>query len=521
MSTIKRGSAVITLIVTCLGAFMILLDGAIVALALPSIQASLNAKLADLQWTISAYTLPFAALLLTAGTLGDRFGRKRLFMVGLVLFLLGSVACGFAPTLGWLIAGRVLQGVGAAALSPGSLSVLAAAFPDPRGRAKAIGIWSGVSGIALAAGPLVGGLLIHVAGWPSIFFVNLPVGIIALALGWRGLAESRNPNAQGIDLLGQLLVIAGLTCLIMGLIESSSLGWDSPTILGLFVGAVVCLSAFVLVESRVREPMLPLYLFSNRVFSLANIATLLLGFVILGVVFFLAQFFQVVQGSTALEAGLRTLPITVGTFLVAPLSGQIAARQGPRLPTILGALLGGTALFLLIGLEPNTSYATLWWKLGMVGVGIGLMFAPLTSAVLSATPSNRAGLGSSMVSTSRQIGTTLGVAVLGAFVLQQFARNIVSQLVQRGVPAPISSTIASKIASAGAQASQVPLTQQLPLSPEALHQAINQAFVDALHGSFLISSIALFATALLVALFFPRVQSESVMVTSREAESAL
>src|SRR5690348_17029956 len=207
MSEVYRTNKVITLIVTCFGLFMVLLDASIVNVALPTIQVDLHANLSDLQWVIDAYTLPLAALMLTAGTLGDRFGRKRLFLAGLVLFVFGSLLCGFAPALGWLLFGRVVQGVGAAALMPGSLSVLAAAFPEPRERAQAIGIWAGISGVALAAGPLVGGVLIQLASWPAIFFVNLPVGLLALALGWPLLAESRNPNAQRIDLPGQLLVI--------------------------------------------------------------------------------------------------------------------------------------------------------------------------------------------------------------------------------------------------------------------------------------------------------------------------
>ncbi len=281
MSTTPRASKVITLVVTCLGFFMVLLDTSIVTVALPTIQVDLHTHLSDLQWVVDAYTLPFAALLLTAGTLGDRYGRKRLFLVGLVLFLLGSTLCGFAPTLGWFLFGRVVQGVGGAALSPGSLSVLVAAFPEPRERAQAIGIWSGISGLALAAGPLLGGLLIQIASWPAIFFVNLPVGLVALALGWPLLAESRNPTAQKIDLPGQALVIAGLTCLITALIEGSSQGWTSPLILGLFSGSGVLLAAFLLVEARVREPLLPLRLFVNRVFLVANVAALIVGFAIL------------------------------------------------------------------------------------------------------------------------------------------------------------------------------------------------------------------------------------------------
>jgi EmrB/QacA subfamily drug resistance transporter len=499
MSTTHRGSQVMTLIVACLGLFMVFLDASIVNVALPTMQTDLHAQLSDLQWVVDAYTLPFAALMLTAGTLGDRFGRKRLFLAGLVLFLLGSLLCGVAPTLGWLLFGRAVQGTGAAALSPGSLAVLVAAFPEPRQRAQAIGLWAGISGVGLAAGPLVGGVLIQISSWPAIFFVNLPVGIVALALGWSRLSESRNPHAQRIDLPGQVLVTGALVCLIMALIESSSQGWTSALILGLFSGAAVCLAAFLLVEARVREPMLPLRLFANRVFSVANVAGLLLGFAMLGTFFFITQFLQSVQGYTPLESGLRTLPTTMGIFLIAPLAGMLTARLGPRLPIVLGALLAASALFLLLRLEPDSSYASIWWNFGLFGIGIGLMLSPLTAAVLSATPPQLAGLGSSVNNTSRQVGFSLGAAVLGTFVLQQFSSNIASQLTQRGVPASLGATIASKIATAGAQASQVRLPGRLSLPPAALHQAINQAFVDALHGSYLISGVGLLVAAVLVA----------------------
>ena len=525
MSEVLRTNRVITLIVTCLGNFMVLLDTTIIVTALPTIQSHLHTNLSDLQWVTDAFTLSFAALLLTGGTLGDRFGRKRLFLAGMVLFLLGSMFCGFAPTLGWLLFGRVVQGVGAAALAPGSLSVLASAFPEPRERAQAIGIWAGVSGLGLAIGPLAGGWLIQIASWPAIFFVNLPVGILALALGVPLLAESRNPNARHIDLPGQVLVTGTLVFLVMALIEGSSQGWTSPLILGLFSGSAVLLAAFLLVEVRVREPMVPLSLFGNRVFSVANVAGLLLFFAMLGTFFFVTQFFQAVQGYTPLESGLRTLPTTMGIFLIAPFAGLLTARIGPRLPIVLGGLLAGGALILTMRLmEPNSSYATLWWDLGLVGIGFGLMLSPLTAAALSATPPTRAGLGSSMINTSRQVGGTLGIAVLGAFVLQQFSSNIASQLNQRGVPGQISATIANKIAAAGAQASQVPLPGRLPLPSAALHQSINQAFVGALHGSFLIAGIALLVAAVLVAFFLqqqPATRTSVESVGLREATEAL
>jgi EmrB/QacA subfamily drug resistance transporter len=526
MSEVLRTNRVITLIVTCLGSFMVLLDTTIIVTALPTIQSHLHTNLSDLQWAADAFTLSFAALLLTGGTLGDRFGRKRLFLAGMVLFLLGSMFCGFAPTLGWLLFGRVVQGVGAAALAPGSLSVLASAFPEPRERAQAIGIWAGVSGLGLAIGPLAGGWLIQIASWPAIFFVNLPVGILALALGVPLLAESRNPNARRIDLPGQVLVTGTLVFLVMALIEGSSQGWTSPLILGLFSGSAVLLAAFLLVEVRVREPMVPLSLFGNRVFSVANVASAVLGFAIVGTLFFLVQFLQNVQGYTTFEAGLRTLPASVGTIAVAPFAGQLTARIGPRLPIVLGALLAATSLFLVTTtLQPDTSYATLWWQIALFGIGCGFVLTPLATAVLSATPPQRSGLGSSILNTCRTVGITLGVAVLGAFVLQQFPGNIASQLTQRGLSDSVSATIAEKIAAAGAGASQAPQLGHLPLPPAVLHQAISQAFVDSIHGTFLISAIGLLVAALLVAFLFPSKQRATKMsvesVGLREAAESL
>ena len=506
---------VITLVVTCLGSFMVLLDSSIVVTALPTIQDSFHANLSDLQWAVDAFTLSFAALMLTGGTLGDRFGRKRFFLIGLVLFLLGSLLCGWAPALGWLLFGRAVQGMGAAALAPGSLSVLAAAFSEPRGRAQAIGLWAGVSGLGLAVGPLAAGWLIHIASWPAIFYVNLPVGLFVLLLSLPGLAESRDPQARRIDLPGQVLITGSLFCLVMALIEGSAAGWTSPLIRGLFACSVAGLSAFLLVEARVREPMLPLHLFADRVFWVANVTSVVLGFAMMGTLFFLVQFLQDVQRYSAFEAGLRTLPASVGIFAVAPFAGRLTARRGPCLPIVLGALSCTGSLVLLLGLSPDTSYAILGWQMGLFGIGCGLMISPLAAAVLSATPQDRSGLGSSILNTGRQVGITLGVAALGAFILQQFPGNIAYQLTQAGVPGAVSATIAKRIAVAGAGAGQISSLGHLPLSPVVFHQTISQAFVNTLKGTFLISAFSLLTVALLVA-FLLR-QKQPATRTSAEA----
>lgn len=517
-----RARKLATLAITCIGLFMVLLDMTIVNVALPTIQSSLNASLSDLQWVVDAYTLPFAALLLTAGTLGDRYGRKRMFLVGLVVFTLGSALCGFAPSLGVLIAGRILQGFGGAALSPGSLSLLAAAFPDPRERTQAIGIWAGISGLALAAGPLAGGLLIQVSSWPAIFFVNLPIGALAFIFGWRILAESRNPNARKLDVPGQVLVIGSLAGLTYALIEGEAKGWTSPLILGLFIGAGVFLIAFLVVEARSGEPLLPLQLFKSVTFSAANTAAVLLGFALLATTFFMSQYFQEVQGNSALGSGVRTLPATIGTFLVAPLAGQLAARFGSRVPITLGGLIGGAGLLLFTRLNPTTEYANIWWDMAMFGVGIGLMISPLTAAVLSSTPPERAGLGSSMVNTSRQIGAVFGIALLGALVEHQFSSNLISNLTGLGVPATVSGKIADTIASAGADAGKVQFPGSLPIAPATLRLTIGQSFTDALHVSFAAAGVALLLAALLSVVFLKQPKrAATAEAEPADAEGAL
>ncbi|GHO47997.1 MFS transporter [Ktedonospora formicarum] len=508
MGKVRRTNKVVTLIVACLGSFMIQLDNSIIILALPKIQASLHTSLSGLQWTIDAYTLILAALMLTGGTLGDRFGRKRFFLIGLALFTIGSALCGFASTLSWLLFGRVVQGVGAAALTTNSLALLAVAFPEAKERAQAIGLFTGLSGVAVSVGPLIGGVLTQIGNWPTIFFVNVPIGLLTLLLALPSLPESRDPNARRIDLPGQVLVIAGLTCLVTALIESSSAGWTSPLILALIALAVVFLVAFIFVEARVREPLVPLQLFGIRVFTAANLLTLILSCGTVGPVFFLAQYFQEVQGHSVLEAALCTLPISIGVFMTAPLAGRLAARFGVRLPIVVGGLIYGCSMLLLTRLEPDSPYISVWWILGMAGIGFGLCLSPLAAAVLSATPPQRAGLGSSLFNANRQVGLTLSIAVLGTIVLQQFPTNITGQLIGRGVPASMSEDIAHKVAAAGGQASHSAALGQLPITPSALQQALNQAFVDSLHVMFFIAGIAVFAVAIMAAVLLRQTRRE-------------
>jgi DHA2 family methylenomycin A resistance protein-like MFS transporter len=399
---------------------MVMLDNTVVNVALPSIQRELEAEVSGLALVLDAYILVFASLLLTAGSLGDRYGRRRVFRIGLVVFTASSALCGLAPSLPALVAGRALQAVGAAALLPSSLAILTAAFPDPRERVQAIGLWSGVSAMALAAGPVVGGLLTDALGWRWVFYVNLPVGVAAFVVAGRVVAESRDPGARRLDLPGLLLGSLGLAGVTLGLIESNQRGWGSPEIVGPLAVGVALLAAFGIAEGRRRQPMLSLRLFRDRAFSTANAVVLLAGFALLGFVFFNTLYFQAVQGWSPLQAGLRSLPNTLAVVVSAPLAGRLASRYGYRVPVGAGLLLAAAALWALTGIEVGTPYTQLWWKLAMLGAGLGLSISPATAAGVAAMPGAQAGVASAVITTSRQVGGALGVAVLGAVAAARY-----------------------------------------------------------------------------------------------------
>ncbi|MFF4257820.1 MFS transporter [Streptomyces sp. NPDC001663] len=404
------------LVVTCLGQFMVLLDNTIVGAALPDMQHRLDAGLTGLQWIVDAYVLLVAMLLLSGGVFADRFGRKRVYLSGVAVFTAASVLCSLAPSVGWLVAGRVLQGVGAAALSPASLALLVAARPAPQERVRAIGLWAGLSGIGLAAGPVAGGVLAQAFGWPAIFLVNVPIGVVLLVAGRRVLEESRNPDARALDFPGTILSVLGVGTLAYALIEGGSRGWTSPVILGGFAAAAVLLAAFVAVERRHPAPMLPPGLFRLRLFTVSNSAMIVVGFALMGSSFFFSQFFVYVQGSSILRAGLQTLPATLAMVVVSPFAGRLAARYGYRSVVTSGLALAGLGLLALGGVHADTGYANVWWRLATVGVGFALTMSPLTGAAIQAVDPQEGGLASGISSTTRQIGAVLGVAVLGAVV---------------------------------------------------------------------------------------------------------
>jgi EmrB/QacA subfamily drug resistance transporter len=402
-----------TLFAMCFALFMIMLDNTIVNVALPSIQRALNASPQSLEWTINAYVLTFAALILLGGKLGDRFGRKRIFLVGLGVFTAASAACALAQTDGQLIAARTVQGVGGAMLNPLSLSILVSAFPR-RELPTAIGIWAGISGLGIAIGPLLGGFLVEHASWSAVFWVNVPVGVIGAAVAAWAVRESRDTTARSLDIVGTVLVTAGLFALTWGFIRTSSHSWGSPQVAGLLAAAAVLLALFLFWESRVSDPMLPLRFFRVPAFAVSSIVVLLVGFALFGVVYFITLYFQNVQGYSPLGAGLRSLPVTMMIMLVGPGAGKLNARLGPRVVMGVGMLFAGAGLVGLSRIGVDSSYNTIWPFQVLMGTGMAMTMPAVSSTGMSAVEPQKAGIASGVINASRQVGGAMGIAVLGS-----------------------------------------------------------------------------------------------------------
>jgi len=405
--------SVVTLPIVSIAIFMVTLDNLVVTTALPSIRADLGATIEDLEWTVNAYTLAFAVFLLTGAALGDRFGRRRMFLAGLTIFTGASAAAALAPSTDALIAARAVQGVGAAIVAPLTLTLLSEAFPAER-RGAALGIWSGIAGLAVALGPLVGGAIIEGVSWQWIFWVNVPVGIVLLPLARRGLAESRGP-ARRLDLPGVALATLGLLGVVYATVRGNALGWDSTTVIGSYAAGVVLLAAFALWELRTPDPMLPLRFFRTRAFAATSGVSLAMTFGIFGSIFLLAQFFQTVWGYGPLEAGLRTLPWTGMPMIVAPIAGILSEKIGSRPLMATGLALQSLAIVWLAAITtPDVAYAALVPAFVLGGTGMALVFAPSANAILSAVRPQEAGQASGANNAIRELGGVLGVAVLAA-----------------------------------------------------------------------------------------------------------
>jgi EmrB/QacA subfamily drug resistance transporter len=405
-----------TLVAVSVGLFMIMLDNTVVNVALPSIQGDLDITTSELEWVVNAYALTFGVLLLTGGKLADLLGRRAIFIAGLVIFTGASLWCGFAGGAESLIAARTVQGIGAALMNPATLSIITATFP-PRQRGMAIGIWAGVSALALAIGPLVGGILTEKIHWSWIFFINIPVGIAGILAARIFIDESKDTSReQRLDLPGLLTSGIGLFALTLALIETNDHAWGSTIVLSLFAVAIVALVAFVLLELNQRLPMLDMSLFRDRQFSGANTVMFMVGLAMFGIFFYNSLFLQRVLGYGAIKTGATFLPMTVLIILVAPIAGKVSDRIGPRwlMGTGMVLLSGSLLLFGTLGTDAS------WWDLvpGLVvgGFGMAITMAPTTAAAMASVPVDKAGVGSAVINSMRQVGGSLGIAVMGALV---------------------------------------------------------------------------------------------------------
>ncbi|MGT2426774.1 MFS transporter [Amnibacterium kyonggiense] len=402
------------LAICCLSLFIVTLDATVTNVALPTIGRELHAGVTSLQWTLDAYTLTLASLLVLAGSSADRIGRKRIFRIGLVVFGLGSLACSAAPTDGLLIASRVLQALGGTMLNPVSLSIITNAFQDRKARARALGVWGAISGVSLGFGPLVGGLLVETIGWRAIFWVNVPVVVAALVLTTLFVPESRADRARRVDPLGQVLVVLLLAGAVFGIIEGPELGWSSPIVLGAFAVAAIALAAFVPVELRRDEPLIDPRFFTSIPFAGAVVAAVLAFGSWSAFLFSNTLLLQDVKGFPPIITGLLFMPAGIAILIASPISGRLVGARGTRLPMSLAGLLVAAAATALAFTTASSSVAIIAVVFALFGLGFGLVNAPITNTAVSGMPNDQAGAASAIASTGRQIGTSLGIALAGS-----------------------------------------------------------------------------------------------------------
>jgi EmrB/QacA subfamily drug resistance transporter len=415
-SPLTAGRRRLVLVICCLSLLIVGIDATIVNVALPDIQHSLHAPVSGLQWIIDAYTLVIASLLMLSGSTADRFGRRRVFQAGLLLFTAGSLLCSLAPSLGWLVAFRMVQAIGGSMLNPVALSIITNTITEKRERARALGVWGAVVGLSLALGPVIGGVLVSGVGWWAIFWINIPIGIAAIALTQRFVPESRAPRARRFDLPSQVLIMVTLATLIYALIEGPHHGWESALIVSLFAVSAAAAIALVAVERKRDQPLLDVRFFRSAPFTGAT-AVALAAFAALGGFLFLnSLYLQDVRGYTALHAGLLTLPMAGMIALFAPVSGRLVASRGPRPSLLLAGPAIAAGALMLVWLGPRTSIGYLIVSYVVFGIGLGFVNAPISNTAVSGMPNEQAGVAASVASTSRQVGSALGVAITGSLI---------------------------------------------------------------------------------------------------------
>jgi len=484
-----------TLGVLCLSLLLIGLDTTVLNVALPTLARELSADSGELQWTVDAYTLVFAGLLLTAGSLGDRFGRKRALAIGLVIFAGASTAGAFVGTPDALIAARAVQGVGGALIMPSTLSILTNTFLDPRERARAIGIWAGVSSMGVAFGPALGGWLLEHFWWGSVLLINTPIAVVALVLGFFLVHESRDADRPRQDPVGAGLSIAGLVALVWGIIEAPGRGWTDGRVLGAFAAGVVLLAVFVVWELRVATPMLDLRFFRNPRFSAAASCVTLVFFGLFGSLFFLAMYLQGVLGYDPLETGVRLIPMAIGLGAGAPIATWLSARTGEKIPAALGLFILAGGFAILATTDVDSGYGPLLAVLILAGLGMTMAIVPTTEAVMGALPRAKAGVGSAVNDTTRQVGGALGVAVLGSVLHSLYSGRMAGHVA--GLPARAADAVKDNIVGATEIAGR--------LGPRAgdLVGHAQDAFVHAMDVTLLVATATAVLGALVVLIWLP------------------
>jgi EmrB/QacA subfamily drug resistance transporter len=487
----------VTLGVLCLSLLIIVMDNTILNVAIPSLMVDLGATNSQIQWIVDSYVLVFAGLLLTTGSISDRFGRKGALQAGLVLFGIGSVAAAMSTTATQLILTRAFMGIGGALIMPSTLSILINVFRDPRERGRAIAVWAGFSGLGVAIGPMMGGFLLEHFSWHSVFWINIPIAAIALILGLRYVPTSRDTKQRPLDPLGALLSMVALASLLFGIIEGPSKGWEHSTVVGGFLVAAVAGVAFVLWELNTPNPMLQMAVFKNARFTAASLTITFVFFALFGSLFLMTQYWQLVHGYTPLQAGIRLLPHAATMMIVAPLSARFVERIGTKRVVLVGLGLITTGLLLLSTIAPDTPYVVVISFFVVMASGMGMTMAPATESVMGSLPRDMAGVGSAINDTTRQVGGALGVAIIGSVVSSIYATRIGAVAGKLGLDAASTGAAESSLG----QAQQV--AGELGGAAGSLFADANAVFVDALSIGLRISAVVVVATAVMAWRFLP------------------
>jgi EmrB/QacA subfamily drug resistance transporter len=496
----------VALATLCAVLFLTFLDNTVVSVGLANIQTSLHAGVTSLQWVVDGYALTFATFMLAAGTMGDILGRKKAMLTGVAIFCAGSVVCATAPSSGWLIAGRVIMGIGAAASEPGTLSVIRHVYPDRRTRADALGVWAAVSGLALALGPVIAGALVGAASWRAIFWFNLGFGLLAFSMAVAFVPESSDPEGRRFDWVGMLLGAAALGSASFAIIQGEISGYGAWWIIALFAASVVCGGAFVLWERTDKSPMIDLSLFRKGPFVGSNFVAFATFFGTFSIFFFTALYVQVVITQSAYQTALDFLPMAVALILGSALTGPWVARVGARVPMVVGCMLAATGIFVTSAtLGPHSGFGTLGWTLPIAGFGFGVALVPVTSAALTVVPPQRSGMAASATNTSRELGAVIGVAVLGAVVDSKLTGELAVRLKALGIPPSFQSLVINAVSNGGltsgaaSKAEHSSTVHVANLATKVIHAAYD-AFGAGLHLSFDIAGSLLVVGAVVAAL---------------------